>query len=256
MRALLGVELRRFAARRLVVAVVALALLGIVVTAAILSVRSSRGPGASYTFSLVDLRNILEGTSFLLSIGGWVVGASFVGAEWQAGTMTTLLTWEPGRGRILATKAVACAVGLFVIAAALQAVFGLVLWLVAATRGTTVGADAGWLWGVVGVGARAGAVATLFGLLGLSVAMVARNSGAALGIGFAYLAVIEGLIRGLRPGWQSWLLGDNAGLFIVGHPSPGSPVGRSAAGAAGVLALYGAFLLWIAATSFRTRDVG
>ncbi|HEX9123530.1 MAG TPA: hypothetical protein VF984_09260, partial [Actinomycetota bacterium] len=79
---------------------------------------------------------------------------------------------------------------------------------------------------------------------------------AAIGVAFAYLAVIEGLIRGLRPGWRPWLLGDNAGLFVVGHASAGSPPGRSAVGSALVLALYGVILLWVAAASFRTRDVG
>ncbi|HEX9122142.1 MAG TPA: hypothetical protein VF984_02100, partial [Actinomycetota bacterium] len=223
MRALLSVELRRLAARRLVAALAVLAILGIAVTGIILAVQSGRGPDASNTFALVNVRNVLEGTSFLLLIGGWVVGASFVGAEWQAGSLTTLLTWEPGRIRILAAKAIACAVGLFLLALAIQALFALVLWVVAATRGTTVGANAAWVRGVAGVTLRVGVASALFGLLGLSVAMVGKNTGAAIGVAFAYLAVIEGLIRGLRPGWRPWLLGDNAGLFVVGHASAGSP---------------------------------
>jgi hypothetical protein len=250
------VELRRFGARRLVRALALIAVLGIAVTALILAVQSSDSPGASRTFSLVDVRNVLEGTSFLLLVGGWVAGASFVGAEWQAGSMVTLLTWEPGRLRVLVAKSFACAAGLFALAVAIQTLFGLALWLVAATRGTTVGTDGAWLRGVVGVILRVGAVSSLFGLLGLSVAMLAKNTGAAIGVAFAYLAVLEGLIRGLRPGWRPWLLGDNAGLFIVGHASAGSPPGRSAAGSVLVLALYGLVLLSVAAASFRARDVG
>jgi len=36
----------------------------------------------------------------------WVIGASSIGAEWQARSITTLLTWEPRRARVLAAKVV------------------------------------------------------------------------------------------------------------------------------------------------------
>jgi len=252
MMALLSVELRRFFARRLLKAVSLLALAGIVVTGILVAVNSR--PGSE--LRLADLPTILEGTSFLFVIGGWLIGASFVGAEWQAGTVTTLLTWEPRRLRVLIAKSIACAVGLVVMVAVLDAVFALVLTLVAQTRGTTAGLADGFLGDVVALILRIAGVSAVGGLLGLAIAMVARNTGAAIGIGFVYLAVVESLMRGLRPGWAPWLLGDNANAFVLGGDPSSLMTGRSVGEAALVLGLYVAGLLVVAAASFRARDVG
>ena len=51
--------------------------------------------------------------------------------------MTTLLTWEPRRVRVLMAKSVVAAVCVFVLMALLLAVFALALTLVASTRGIT-----------------------------------------------------------------------------------------------------------------------
>jgi len=249
---LVSVELRRFFARRLVKALALLAL-GVIGVIGVLVAVNSRPPDE---FPLADLPAILEGTSFLFVIGGWLIGSSFVGAEWQAGTMATLLTWEPRRFRVLVAKAIACAAGVVAVVVALEAVFGLVLALVAATRGSTTGVDAELIRSASWLALRISAVSAVGGLLGLALAMVAHNTGAAIGIGFAYLAVVESIIRGLRPGWAPWLLGDNAGVFIVGRDATFPPIGRSAWGAALVLGLYAAGFLVAAAGSFRARDVG
>ena len=253
MTSLLSVELRRFFARRLLKALAVLVFAGIAVTGILIAVNSR--PGSE--FSLGDLPQILEGTSFLFVIGCWVIGSSFAGAEWQAGTMTTLLTWEPRRSRVLIAKAVACALGAFTAAVALDAVFGLVLALVAATRGVTDGLDMGLLVrSVSGLVLRIAAVSAIGALLGLAIAMVAHNTGAAIGIGFAYLAVAEGIMRGLKPGWAPWLIGDNANVLVLGRDAGFPPIGRSVWEAALVLAIYVVGFLTIAAASFRVRDVG
>ena len=41
----------------------------------------------------------------------WLLAASFVGAEWHAGTMGTLLTWEPRRLYVLGAKVAALTEG-------------------------------------------------------------------------------------------------------------------------------------------------
>ena len=41
-----------------------------------------------------------------------------------------------------------------------------------------------------------------------------RNTGAALGIGFVYLVIVESAVRALRPRWQPWLLSDNAAALV------------------------------------------
>lgn len=251
MTALLRSELRRLRSRRMLKALVLLGLVAIALTDVIVAVNSG-----SHPFPSRDVPRILEGTSFLLVIGGWVVGASYVGADWQAGTVTTLLTWEPRRARVLVAKTLACAIGVFVVAAAIEAILATTLTFVAAARGTTAGTDAGFVRSVVALGLRVSAVSAFGGVLGLALAMIARNTGAAIGIGFAYLAVVESLVRALRPGWQPWLIGDNANVLVLGRDDGFPPIGRSVWGAAFVLGGYAAAFLISAGATFRARDVG
>ena len=205
-------------------------------------------------FHLTALRDVFLGTAFILVVGGWLLGASFMGAEWHAGTLGTLLTWEPRRLRVFVAKLAAAAAVLFLLAMALQAMLGLVLAAAAAFRGTTEGADAEWLRSVSGVAVRVAGLTAMAGAMGFAIATIGRNTAAALGVGFAYLAVVEGLVRGLRPQWSRWLIGDNAGVFLAGEAGF-PPVSRSPLGAGGVIAVYTAVLLVAALVSFRERDV-
>lgn len=205
-------------------------------------------------FHLTALRDVFLGTAFILVVGGWLLGASFMGAEWHAGTLATLLTWEPRRLRVFVAKFAAAAAVLFLLAVALQAILGLVLAAAAALRGTTEGADAEWLRSVSGVAVRVAGLTAMAGAMGFAIATIGRNTAAALGAGFAYLAVVEGLVRGLRPQWSRWLIGDNAGVFLTGEAGF-PPVNRSPLGAAGVIAAYAGALLLAALVAFRERDV-
>jgi ABC-2 type transport system permease protein len=229
---------------------------------------------SSSTFHLWDLGNVLQGVSFLLVAGALAMGASFVGAEWHTGSMATLLTWEPRRLRVLAAKTIAIAAVAFVVTVGLQAVLSLVLTLVAVTRGDTAETGGSFLRSVVGSGLRISATASGASVMGLAVAMIGRNVAAALGGIFVYVAVIEGILRGIRMKLGLWLLGDNVGVFITGRPSTyfdqttvntaviggqstafsGSQV-RTVGQAAVIIALYAAVLLLAAAWSFRVRDV-
>ena len=97
----------------------------------------------------------------------------------------------------------------------------------------------------------------MLGAIGGGVAAVGRHTAAALGVVFVYAAVIEGLIRGFRPRWTPWLLGDNIVSFVswqtgsvVSSAFELSP-GRAAFVILGYTAL--AFLLGLAFV--RIRDV-
>ena len=249
MSSLLSTELRRFLARELLLVLVTAALAGIAVGALIAAAKSQ----PPHQLALRALPSWIQGVSFILAVGGLVLGASSVGAEWHAGTVTTLLTWEPRRLRVLAAKAVACMIAVFVIAIGLLIVLALAMTLATATRGITSGLPAAWLGSVVGSILRTSAATTFMSVLGLSLAMIGRNTAAALGVTFGYLAIGEVLIRELRPGWEKWLLGDNLGLLITGRAE--GFAGRSLGGAALVLLLYAGILLLAAAASFRARDV-
>jgi ABC-type transport system involved in multi-copper enzyme maturation permease subunit len=247
MRGLLASEFRRFRSRRLVKVLIALELLAIVATGVIVFLTQE--------YALVGLPDVLMGTSLVLVSVGWILGASAIGADWHAGHVTTILSWEPRRGRVLFAKIAAALTGVFVLSLAIQALLGIALAVAAAGAGSTTGADAAWLAESAGVALRVAALSTIFAGFGLGLASAGRNTAVALGVGFGYLVVVENLVRGLRPQWTPWLLTENAGLFVVDSPIDFPLLGRSTIGAGLYLAAVGAALLLAASALFRTRDV-
>jgi hypothetical protein len=247
MSRLLASEFRRFRSRRLVKALVALELLAIVATGVIVVLTQE--------YDLVGLPDVLMGTSLVLVSVGWILGASAIGADWHAGHVTTILTWEPRRGRVMLAKIAASLTSVFVVSFVIQALLGAALAVAAAGAGSTAGADAAWLAESAGVGLRVALLSTIFAGFGFGLASAGRNTAVALGVGFGYLVIVENLVRGLRPQWTPWLLTDNAGLFIVDSPIDFPLLARSTVGAGLYLAAVGAVLLLVASGLFRTRDV-
>jgi ABC-type transport system involved in multi-copper enzyme maturation permease subunit len=247
MSALLASEFRRFRSRRLVKVLVALEVLGIVVTGVIVFLTQE--------YALVGLPDVLMGTSLVLVSVGWLLGASAIGADWHAGHVATILSWEPRRGRVLFAKIAASLTGVFVLSLVIQALLGIALAVAAAGAGSTTGADAAWLAESAGVALRVAALSAIFAGFGFGLASAGRNTAVALGVGFGYLVIVENLVRGLRPQWTPWLLTDNAGLFVVDSPIDVPLLGRSTIGAGLYLAAVGTALLLAAAALFRARDV-
>lgn len=207
-------------------------------------------------FDVNDIGGLLRGLSVNLIVMGWLVGASLAGAEWAAGTMTTLLAWEPRRVRVLLAKLVAAVVTVLVLTLALQIFLAGALWLLAATRGVNV-PDPGLWHGIFGSMLRVSALAGVAGVFGMAIAMYTRSVTAAMASGFIYLAVIEGLIRGYRPELSRYLVGDNAAAWVSGHAFSASDPTHAVTveHAVVVLLIYSAILITAAAVSFRSRDV-
>ena len=247
MSGLLASEFRRFRSRRLVKGLVALELLAIVATGVIVFLTQE--------YALVGLPDVLMGTSLVLVSVGWILGASAMGADWHAGHVTTILTWEPGRGRVMLAKIAAALTNVFVLSLVIQALLGIALAVAAAGAGSTSGADAAWLAESAGVAVRVALLSTIFAGFGFGLASAGRNTAVALGVGFGYLVIVENLVRGLRPQWSSWLLTENAGLFIVDSPIDFPLLGRSTVGAGLYLVAVSAVLLLAATGLFRMRDV-
>ena len=202
-------------------------------------------------FHLAKLRDVFGGVGAALVLLGLGLGASGIGAEWHHRTMTTLLTWEARRMRVAVAKLAASAGVVFVGVIVFEALLGAALVPAAVFRGTTSGATVSWLAGVIGVVVRGAALGAMAAVIGGTIALVARNSALALGISFAWFAVVENMIRGLRPRWQPWLIGDNAESFIA--PSISTP--RSALGGGLVLGFYVSAAALVAIRIFRARDV-
>lgn len=153
----------------------------------------------------------------------FVLGASSGGAEWSSRSMTLQLLWEPRRTRLLALKWVALGV-----VVAVTTLVGMVEGLAfgafsAATRGrwATAGEDAAvpaGLWSeLAGVGGRGLVLVVVVASFGYAIAMLVRNTGAALGTAFVYFAVVENAVRiaFMRYGSEQFMLTTNAGAFVI-----------------------------------------
>jgi ABC-type transport system involved in multi-copper enzyme maturation permease subunit len=217
----------------------------------------------------IQARTSLRITAIAVAAGmamlAFVLGASFVGAEWNAGTMQALLFWEPRRIRVLLAKAAALVAGVVVVTAALQVVGYGGMYLVTATRGSTDGVTAGLVMSVLLTMLRGMIVVSVTALLGYAVAGLARITGAALGGAFVYFFVFEQILAGLRPGWQRFLFTANIGAVLARKIDVSDAHGRMAApefvyrltAGRGVatLAVYVAILLGAFFVTFTRRDV-
>lgn len=248
MTGLLAVELRRFRSRRLLWILAALTAMAIAYAGGI-AFWNER-------FDLVDLPEAFTAIFGPLMLVALILGASFIGAEWHAGTVTTLLTWEPRRGRVFAAKLLAMLGSVFVLSVATLALLGIVLALDAAVRGTTAGADGAWLAETLGTGLRVAFLACFAAVVGFGLAAIGRNTAGALGAFFGYLVVFEGLVRALERRLTDWLVSQNiAWVLAAAEPSEAEHAGRSMMGAALYLLVVAALVLVVAVAVFRARDV-
>ncbi|MFY9588422.1 MAG: hypothetical protein WAT66_13300 [Actinomycetota bacterium] len=289
MTTLIGIEAQRFASRRLTRILAGFLVLGFVTAGAVAFAKSNRDIGAAVErarsealagynecvgpsgakaalceqpnleeitadprLHLADAPAVAEGISALLIILGLAAGASFAGADWHHRVIATTLTWEPRRQRVLVAKVVAVAAVTFAAAVVLELMLVAALTPAAVWRGTTAGVNAAWLGDLFGTVLGGAATAGMAAAIGCAVAMVGRATAAALGLLFAWTAVVENAIRNGIPGWQRWLVADNAGAFV----SWDDPQFVRSGLTAGLLLLaYTAFAVLIASRVFARRDV-
>ncbi len=207
------------------------------------------------SFHLTQYRAVAEGLSGLIIALLIVLGATSAGAEWHAGTVTTQLTWEPRRARLLVAKVVVAGAFAFVAFFAAEALLFGVLAPAALFRGTTAGVDARWFEGTAVILLRAGAVAAMGAAIGHAVAWLARNTAVAVGAALGYAAVLEPLLRAARPKWEPWFLVSNAVRFITAHPLDFTNRVRSTTGAGVLLAAYTVGAVIVSLAVYRRRDV-
>ncbi|MFL5736221.1 MAG: hypothetical protein ACJ76P_02650 [Actinomycetota bacterium] len=252
MIALLRSEFLRLRSRRVLLRLTGLAVAGILVSMAIAAVKSH--PNTPGAIALSVLPNIMENVSFILVVFGLVIGASSVGADWQSGSMATLLTWEPRRTRVYLIRLLVVVVTVFVVAVALLTLLALLWALVASTRGTTSFAH-GVVSATEGAVLRVAGMASVASVLGACIATLGRSSMAALGAVFVYLAVVENLLRGLFPAVTRWTFAVNAVVFVSGEPVRVFDQLITFDRAVFTLAAYATVLVVAGAVWFRVRDV-
>ena len=136
----------------------------------------------------------VKGTGVAMVFVAFVIGASFVGAEFGAGSLSTQLLFEPRRVRVVAVKAIAVGIGLAVLATALLLYIGLLQWAGSSLRGVVNGLDGAWFAARAGDMGRVAAAVALAGVAAYAITVVARRT----------VAAVAGL---LIFGWASAIIG-------------------------------------------------
>jgi|tagenome__1003787_1003787.scaffolds.fasta_scaffold20698436_1 hypothetical protein len=265
---LLLVEMQRALQRRVVRVLILLALIGCAVigviaftssvgkTLAQLQLNEQHHPAVMRDWWVAGTADgVLSIASFFLLLGGFFGGSSVAGAEWRAGTVTTVLTWEPRRVRLQLTRTAACAILAAGIAFALQVVFLASLLPATLANGSTANVDGAWWFSLFGAMARTSMLTSIAAVLGVALATLGRNTAFALVAVFTWLIAVEGVIRGLKPAFARFLWGENLGTILPWAQLGDSGFRRSPALALMSVLAYTAVFVVAATLTFQRRDV-
>jgi ABC-type transport system involved in multi-copper enzyme maturation permease subunit len=155
-------------------------------------------------------------TSLLLLGVAAVLGATFIGAEYSAGTIETTLLWETRRRRVLGAKMGVAAVSAALIHIGLLGFLVLVLMPSALWRGSTAGVDADFWWGLTGVILRGGVAAAIVAAIALSISTMTRNTVGGVVALLGYIAVSPAIGATLLRGFRPYDFTENIGVFANG----------------------------------------
>ena len=217
--------------------------------------------------SLIGIAIAAAGVAFL-------VGASSGGAEWSSRSMTLQLLYEPRRLRLLTIKWL----GLLIAVGALALIAMIVTVAFAAIttslRGTwderyaPVDELKDHFWSTLAImGLRGLLLVAIAATIGYAIAMLVRNTGASLGVGFVYFVVVENGVRIalMKYGTEPFMLSTTAisSLFPGGLEVPGAHSERGFSEdvkltnlrASVTMLTYAALISIPAAWSFTRRDV-
>ncbi|SCL20929.1 ABC-2 family transporter protein [Micromonospora rhizosphaerae] len=126
-----------------------------------------------------------------LVLFGFLVGASYIGADLNSGGVVNLLLWRPRRLAVLGAKLGTLLGALLVLSAVASAAYLAVFWLIGQTAGLPGHLD-GEFWRSLGATYGRGLVLVLLAAtLGFAIATLGRHTAAALGTVAAYLVVWE-----------------------------------------------------------------
>jgi hypothetical protein len=138
-----------------------------------------------------SIRSLVMFLSAFLALFGFLVGASFVGAELTSGGMTNLLLWRPRRLQVLGAKLGTLLAGVGGLAVAATLIYLGTFWILAEVAGRP-GQQTGQFWGEVLLVCLRGIGLALFAAaIGFAVATLGRHTSAALGVLAGYAVVWE-----------------------------------------------------------------
>jgi hypothetical protein len=127
----------------------------------------------------------------LLALAAFVVGASYVGAEWSSGGMMNLLLWRPRRLKVLGVKLAALLVALTALTVVVAAAWTGVFALIANLRGSLATMTSG-AWQSFGLMELRGlALVLVAGAVGFGLASLGRHTAMALGAAVGVIVVFQ-----------------------------------------------------------------
>lgn len=189
-------------------------------------VRPTRVDVADYLYGVfVFERQVRPLTYFLvafLALFGFLVGASYVGADLNSGGTTNLLLWQPRRMAVLGAKLGTLLAGTLVVSVVAAVLYLGAFRLIAEARGLPGDLDAGfWRWLALATG-RGLLLVLMVTAIGFSIATLGRHTAAALGAVAGYGVVWEAGVRIVmeivgtaRP--ERWMLSSYLAAWLAGR---------------------------------------
>lgn len=199
--------------------------------------------------------DLLGTAAIFLVVGAAICGASVAGAEWRAGTMTTMLTWMPSRVRLHGARTLSAALLAFVISLLLQMVYLACAVPAVVANGTTSGTDASWWTALLLAMLRISLITSLVAVLAVSIATIGRNTSAALVALGAWALVIERLVAGFWPRLGRFMIAENVATVVPWAQLTDVDFERPPIVALLALLLYLAAAVAAATALFARRDV-
>ncbi|MEO5973996.1 MAG: hypothetical protein ABIQ38_02150 [Ilumatobacteraceae bacterium] len=260
------IEMRRALHRRLVRWMIFISLVGCVLLGLILFL-TSRNPVsfandvghpahmANWWDANSDGDSFLTPSALFLVVGAVICGASVVGAEWKAGTMTTMLTWVPSRIRLHGARTLSAALLSFVISFLLQIVYLSSALPAVILNGNTEGTDFSWWGALILAMSRISFITLLVTVLAVSIATIGRNTSAALIVLATWALVIERLIAGFWPKYGRFMIAENVGTVVPWAELRGADFQRPPIVALLTLVAYLIPVVVSATILFARRDV-
>jgi ABC-type transport system involved in multi-copper enzyme maturation permease subunit len=127
----------------------------------------------------------------LLAVMAYLVGASYVGAEWSSGAMMNLLLWRPQRLKVLSTKLGALTAGLTALTVLVSAAWTGLFALVADMRGTMDAMTSGAWQSFLLMEVRGLVLVLVAGAVGFGLASIGRHTAMALGTAIGAVIVFQ-----------------------------------------------------------------
>lgn len=168
-----------------------------------------------------EITGLFYFVAVFLALFGFLVAASFIGAEMTSGGLTNLLLWQPRRPVVLGAKLLTVVASVFALSVLVIAGYLGAFWGVAAVSGFA-GDLSGPFWpDLLALAGRAILLVAGFTVLGFSIAVIGRHTAAALGAVAAYavlwevgLRIVLDTVDAGQP--DRWMLSTYVAAFLDG----------------------------------------